>query len=74
MDEDQKWTSHYWGKNGLIPALNKKLFAIRRLANHIPREKLKNVVDCLWMSKLRYGLQLCTKVRLTEEERKNYSN
>ena len=32
MDDDQKWTSHYWGKNRLLPALNKRLFAIRRIA------------------------------------------
>ena len=29
------------------------------------------VVQCLWMSKLRYGLQLCNRVRLAENEPKN---
>ena len=27
-----------------------------------------SVVHCLWVSKLRYGLQLCTKVRLAESD------
>ena len=68
MDEDQKWNSHFCGKNGLMTALNKRLYTIKRLANHIPRDKLKKVADSLWTSKLRYGLQLCLKVRLREEE------
>ena len=51
-----------------MPALNKRLFAIKRLANHIPRKSLKNIADSLWTSKMRYGLQLCAKVRLNGEE------
>ena len=51
-----------------MTALNKRLYTIKRLANHIPRNKLKKVADSLWTSKLRYGLQLCAKVRLREEE------
>ena len=31
---------------------------------------MMNVVHSLWVSKLRYGLQLCTRVQLTTEERK----
>ena len=31
MDEDQKWTSHFWGKKGLLQALNQRLFAIGRI-------------------------------------------
>ena len=50
------------------PALNKRLYAIRRLANHIPRNMLKNVANSLWTFKLRYGLQLSARVRLKEEE------
>ena len=44
---------------------------LRRLANQVPRNKLKNLADSLWMSKLRYGLQLCAKVRMNEEETTN---
>ena len=40
MDNVQKWTSHFWGKKGLLKALNQRLFAIRRIANHIPKDKL----------------------------------
>ena len=42
MDKDQKWSSHFTGKNGLIPALTSGMFTIRRLANQIPRQKLRN--------------------------------
>ena len=71
MDEDQKWTSHFWGKKGLLQSLNQRLFAIRRISNHIPKNKVRRVVDSIWMSKLRYGLQLTQRVRLEEEERKS---
>ena len=71
LDNDQKWTSHFWGKKGLLKALNQRLFALRRVANHIPKDKLRHVASSLWMSKVRYGLQLTHKVRLTEEDKKN---
>ena len=71
LDNDQKWTHHFWGKKGLLKALNQRLLAIRRIANHIPKNKLKHVANSLWMSKARYGLQLTHKVRLTEVDRKS---
>ncbi len=43
---------------------------VKRMSNHISKNKLCKVVDSLWLSKLRYGLQLCTEVRLTEEHPK----
>jgi hypothetical protein len=71
IDNDQKWQSHFCGKGGLLSSLNQRLFMIRRLSNHISKKKLHKVVDSLWTSKLRYGLQLCTEVRLTEEQPKS---
>ena len=71
MDNDQKWTNHFWGKKGLQNALNQRLFAIRWIANHIPKEKLGQVTNSIWMSKMSYGIQLRHKVRMTEEERKS---
>ena len=65
------WKEHFHGKNGLTASLNKRLFAIRRVANHIPKSKLIQLAHAIWMSKLRYGLQLCTNVRNKETERKN---
>ncbi len=70
MDDDQKWASHFWGKNGLIPSLNKRLYMIRRVAIHVPVKHMKKMVESMWMSKLRYGLQLCTRVRTREDDKK----
>ena len=58
------------GEKGLLKALNQRLFAIRRIANHIPKDKLRQVAISRWMSKARYGLQLTHKVRMTEEDKK----
>ena len=41
------------------------------LSQQIPKSKLMGVVHALWMSKLRYGLQLCSKVQSNTEERKS---
>ncbi len=71
MDNDQKWKSHFCGKGGLPSSLNQRLFMVKRISNHISKNKLCKVVDSLSTSKLRYGLQLCIKVRLTEEHPKS---
>jgi len=44
---------------------------VKRISNHISKKKLPKVVDSLWTSKLRYVLQLCAEVRLTEEQPKS---
>ena len=46
----------------LKSALNRRLFVIRRIKRQIPSDKLMTIVHSLWVSKMRYGLQLCTKV------------
>ena len=71
IDNDQKWKSHFCGKGGLLSALNQRLFMVKRMSNHISKKNLHRIVDSLWTSKLRYGLQLCTEVRLTEEQPKS---
>ena len=71
IQDNQEWKQHFYGKNGLINSLNKRLFAIGRVAHQIPRDKLAQLAHALWMSKLRYGLQLCTNVRTTDSESKN---
>ena len=47
MDNDQKWTKHFWGKKGLLIALNQRLFVTRQIANHIPKETLEHVANSL---------------------------
>ena len=57
------WKDQVLGKGGVISALNQRTHLIRRLRNHINPEKLRRIVDSLWTSKLRYGLQLWATVR-----------
>ena len=52
MDNDQKWKSHFCGKGGLLSSLNQRLFMVKRITNHISKNKLRKVVDSLWTSKL----------------------
>ena len=71
IDSKQKWDTHFNGEGGLIKGLNKRTFTIRRISNQLPKSKLINLVHSRWMSKLRYGLELCYKVRTTSEEPEN---
>jgi hypothetical protein len=70
IDDDQGWTSHVYGKGGLLASLNQRLFMIKRMTNHVKRSKLKKIVDSIWTSKLRYGLQLFAEVRTREDQPK----
>ena len=65
IEESQEWNEHL---RVLKNSLNQRLFVIRRIKRQIPRSKLMGIVHALWVSKLRYGLQLCTKVRTQESD------
>jgi hypothetical protein len=68
IDEAQNWNEHY---RTLKTALNQRLFVIRRIKRQLPKEKVMTVVHSLWVSKLRYGLQLCTKVQIRTDDKKS---
>ena len=68
IDEKQKWKEQL---NDLSNALNKRTYAIRRISNQLPKNEVLKVVHCLWMAKLRYGLQLCNQVRTKQEDPSN---
>ena len=52
--------------------LYQRLYALKRLKNHLPSPKIRNVAESLWTSKLRYGLQIWANVRLTEDQPSHY--
>ena len=52
-------------------ALNRRLFSIRQLRNHLNTTSLMKLVDGLFISKIRYGLQLIGKVRILESDPSN---
>ena len=68
IDEAQNRNEHY---KALKTALNQRLFVIRRIKRQLPKEKVMTVVHSLWVSKLRYGLQLCTKVQIRADDKKS---
>ena len=71
FNDKQNWSDHVAGKGGLLKALNQRLFLIRRLKNVLNHTALLKVADSLFMSKIRYGLQLLGKVRTEEDAPKN---
>ena len=68
IESNQGWSEHFKGPNSLINALNRSTFSIRRIKQQIPHKNTMRVVQSIWMSKLRYGLQLCNKVRTTSTD------
>ena len=71
IDEKHNWKEHFSGTNGLVNSLNKRTFSIRGIRNKLPKKEMLKVVQSLWMSKLRYGLQLCNQVRVKQEDPEN---
>ena len=68
FDQDQKWKSPIFGKGGLIPSLNSRICLLRRLKTALNKTALLKIVDGIFTSKIRYGLQLLGKVRVSESD------
>ena len=58
IDDKQNWQEHF---SALQSDLNKRTFQIRRLSNQIPQKEVLKVVQCIWMSRLRYDYNFVTK-------------
>ena len=68
VHESQKWTKHI---EETILALNRRLYQIRRIKNHLPKNQLTKVIHSLWFSKVRYGIALWARTRYTATEPEN---
>ena len=71
FDSNQCWKSQIYGTGGVIMSLNRRLFALRRLSNHLDNKLIMTMVDGLFISKIRYGIQLMGKVRIKETDPTN---
>ena len=60
MWNTQTWTEHI---EVTIRSLNMRLYLIRRIMNHIPKKYIMKLVHSLWLSKIRYGIQLWATTR-----------
>ena len=71
FENNQKWNEHIYGTGGIISKLNQRLFFIRRLKSSIGQAALLQISHGLFISKLRYGLQLLGSVRWRETDPMN---
>ena len=62
-EDNQQWSEQIGGKGGVISSLNSRLYIIRRLKSHVSQKSVLKMVDGLFTSKIRYGLQLYGRVR-----------
>ena len=70
FQDNQQWKLQIQGKRGLLSALNSRLYIIKRLKSHLSMRSIIKLVDGLFTSKIRYGLQLYGKVRTKEGDEK----
>ena len=68
FEGNQKWHEHIFGTGGVIASLHQRLFFIRRLKNNICQSALLKISDGIFMSKIRYGLQLLGRVRWNDSD------
>ena len=68
FEGNQKWSEHIFGTGGIVSSLNQRLFFIRRLRNSLGQKALLKISDGVFMSKVRYGLQLLGGVRWKESD------
>ena len=54
-----------------ISSLNQRFFTIKRMSNSLDKKSLVKVADSLFNSKIRYGLQLLGKVKMSTTESQN---
>ena len=58
---------------GVISSLNQRLFLIKRFKHQVNPKQLQKVANSIWTSKLRYGLQIYSKVRTQDDIPNNAS-
>ena len=68
FQDSLRWKNQIFGKGGIIPSLNSRLYIIRRLKGHLTSKNILKVVDGIFTSKIRYGLQLIGKARTRRED------
>ena len=67
FQDDQRWKAQIHGRGGVISSLHSRFYIIRRMRSHLSMKAVLKLVDGLFMSKVRYGLQLYGKVRRSED-------
>ena len=71
FQDNLSWKSQIYGKGGVLSSLNSRLYIIRRLKSHLSMKSVLKMVDGIFVSKVRYGLQLMGKVRIMDQDPEN---
>ena len=67
FQDDQRWKAQIHGKGGVISSLRSRFYIIRRMRSHLSMKAVLKLVDGLFTSKIRYGLQLYGRVRRNDD-------
>ena len=68
FQDDLIWKTQIYGKDGVLSALNSRRYILRRQKSHLSMKSVLRMVDGIFTSKIRYGLQLLGKVRLNFQD------
>ena len=71
LTNNQTWNEQICGTGGVISCLNQRFYLLKRLKNKINQKNLLTVTDSIFISKIRYGIQLYGKIRWSENDELN---
>ena len=68
FEDNQQWKSQIHGKGGVLASLNSRLYILRRMRNHLTKKSILKLVDSIFISKVRFGVQLYGSVRTSNND------
>ena len=68
FEDNQQWKNQIRGKGGVLAALNSRLYILRRMRNHLTKRAILKLVDGIFISKVRFGVQLYGTVRTSNTD------
>jgi hypothetical protein len=70
VSNNLKWNEHL---RSVVNDLRYRIFTMKRLTYNLPRRYIQGLLDGIVYSKARYCLPLFSKLRLSEQDKKNFS-
>ena len=68
LSNDLTWQNHVYGKDGIMPSINRRVGALKRLSYHIPMKYLPKIAEATVASKIRYGIEIYGAIRSSSSD------
>jgi len=68
LSNDLTWQNHVYVKDGIMPSINRRVGALKRLSYHIPMKYLPKIAEATVASKIRYGIEIYGAIRSSSSD------